>query len=83
MANGRGFCAMRAEVWIITAQEHAFLGSPMNSRFEEVHSVWRGGSMARRIFCDKCGRELSVSEVVQLLEYDLCFACCKKTLGSK
>ena len=37
--------------------------------------------MARRIFCDKCGRELRASEAVQLLEYDLCFACCKKTLG--
>ena len=43
----------------------------------------REAGMGRKIFCDRCGRELEVSEVVQLLGHDLCPACCKETVGSK
>jgi hypothetical protein len=50
---------------------------------DDVCSVWRDGNMARKIFCDKCGRELKASEAIQLLEYDLCIECCKKTLGNE
>jgi len=40
----------------------------------------QGKNVARRIFCDKCGRELKAAEAIQLLEYDLCIECCKKTI---
>ena len=50
---------------------------------DDVRSVWRGGNMARKIFCDKCGRELKASEAIQLLEHDLCIECCKKTIGNQ
>ena len=50
---------------------------------DDVRSVWREGNMARKIFCDQCGRELKAFEAIQLLEHDLCIECCKKTLGSK
>lgn len=39
--------------------------------------------MAKRIFCDACGRELTNSEAIQLLGNDLCAVCCKKLVPSK
>jgi hypothetical protein len=35
-------------------------------------------NMAKRIFCDACGRELTNFEAIQLLGHDLCTDCCKK-----
>jgi len=37
--------------------------------------------VARRIYCDKCGRELAASQVIQLLGYELCNDCCKKLVS--
>jgi hypothetical protein len=39
--------------------------------------------MSRKIFCDKCGRELKLSEVNQLSGYDLCKECCREIVNKK
>jgi hypothetical protein len=36
--------------------------------------------VSRKYFCDKCGREMSGSEMVQLLDLDLCKDCCRETV---
>jgi hypothetical protein len=46
-----------------------------------IHNAWM--SMAKRIFCDICGRELTTSEAIQLLGRDLCACCCKKLVPSR
>jgi len=39
--------------------------------------------MSRRFFCDRCGCEISESEMVKLLEYDLCKSCCRVTMKNE
>jgi predicted amidophosphoribosyltransferase len=39
-------------------------------------------NMVRKMFCDKCGRELKAHEAIQLLGYDLCSTCCKEVVKS-
>lgn len=42
-----------------------------------------GMKMVRRIYCDKCGRELAASELIQLLDYEPCSDCCRQIVRSK
>gem|GEM_PF-6801474 len=39
--------------------------------------------MAKKTFCDICGRELTPSNAIQFLGRDLCANCCKKLVPSK
>ncbi len=39
--------------------------------------------MSRKYFCNRCGRELSASEMVPLLGYDLRRSWCKEAVKSK
>jgi hypothetical protein len=34
--------------------------------------------VVKKIFCDICGHELTVSEAIQLLGHELCASCCKE-----
>ena len=48
---------------------------PMGQRLKSV--------MTKKIFCDKCGCELLLSELIELLGYDLCMDCCRRIVTPK
>jgi len=65
---------------MITLEEN----STTNKRKVGTVTTSRGiGKMARRIFCDECGKELQPSSLVQLFERELCSDCCTKILKAK